>query len=229
MTMFEKIEQEQIDLILKLRGEGLSYRAIQREVGVSRETARNYCLELLPQEAKDSLERKKEARKKRAEKKVKVVSKTRKKPKAQYTSVRDYDFLQYIRIVMRWALDNNDTLTKGKLEMLLYLYPKGAFTFSEFYKFHKTVSLYQRKTLDELLKDGWIYIWRPKSGSKVALYALSNRAKTLCDKMHKYCVGDEELPTTTKENKLFDKGGKRINNYFADMIVDMNKRKKVAD
>jgi len=225
MTMFEKIEQEKIDLILKLRGEGLSYRAIEKKVGVSRETARNYCLELLSEEALASLERKKEAQRKKKERKVNVVSKTRRKPKPQHTSVRDYDFLQYIRVVFRWALSNHDELTKGKLEMLLFLYPKGAFSFSEFYKFHKTISLYQRKTLDELIKSGYIYLWRPKSGKQVALYALTNKAKDLCDKMHKYCVGDEELPTEPKENKLFDRSGKRINNYFADMIVDMNKRK----
>lgn len=225
MTMFEKIEQEKIDLILKLRKEGKSYRAIEAEVGVSRETARNYCLGLLPQEAVEALERKKRAREAKKRRSVRVVSKTRKKPRPQHNSVRDYDFLQYIRIVMRWALDNNDSLTKGKLEMLLYLYPKGAFSFSDFYKFHKTISLYQRKTLDELIKDGWIYLWRPKSGSQVALYALTNKAKNLCDNMHKYCVGDEELPVEPEKNSLFKKGGKRINNYFGDMIKQMNKRR----
>lgn len=222
MTMFEKLEQEKIDLILKLRRDGLSYRQIEKESGISRETARNYCLELIPEEAAAALERKKKTKKK---KKVKVVSKTRKKPKAQHTSVRDYDFLQYIRVVMRWALSNNETLTKGKLEMLLYLYPKGAFSFSQFYKFHKTISLYQRKTLDELIKDGWVYLWRPKNGSEVALYALTNKAKTLCDKMHKYCVGDEVLPIEPEKNAIFKEGGKRINNYFGDMIKDMNKRR----
>lgn len=225
MTMFEKIEQEKIDLILKLREEGLSYRQIEEEIGISRETARNYCLKLLPQEAIDAIERKKKARERKKKRTIKVVSKTRRKPKPQHTSVRDYDFLQYIRIVMRWALDNNETLTKGKLEMLLYLYPKGAFSFTQFYKFHKTISLYQRKTLDELIKDGWVYLWRPKSGSEVALYALTNKAKTLCDKMHKYCVGDEELPIEPENNTIFKSGGKRINNYFGDMIIDMNKRR----
>ena len=223
--MFEKIDQKTIDLILKLRGEGLSYREIESEAGVSRETARNYCIEHLPQESLDAIERKKKAKANKARKKVRVVSKTRKKPKPQHYSIRDYDFLQYIRIVMRWALDNNKSLSKGKLEMLLYLYPKGAFSFSEFYKYHKTISLYQRKTLDELTKDGWVYLWRPKSGDKVALYALTNKAKKLCDNMHKYCVGDEKLPETSEENTLFQKGGKRINNYFGDMIKDMNRKR----
>lgn len=225
MAMFEKIEQEKIDLILKLRVEGLSYRAIEKEVGVSRETARLYCIEKLPDEAKESLDRKIALRKKKSERRAKISSVTRKKPKPQHNSVRDYDFLQYIRIVFRWALSNHEDLNRGKLEMLLYLYPKGAFSFSEFYKFHKTVSLYQRKTLDELMKAGYIMVWRPKTGNEVALYSLTNKAKKLCDSMHKYCVGEEELPTDFS-NKLFDKGGKRINNYFADMIKDMNKRRK---
>lgn len=222
--MFEKIEQEKIDLILKLREDGKSYRAIEKEVGVSRETARNYCLSLLPQEALNSIENKRKKLKAQRTPSVRIVTKTKKKPVPQHTSIREYDFLQYIRIVMRWALANNESLSKAKLEMLLYLYPKGAFSFSQFYKYHKTISLYQRKTLDELIKDGWVYVWRPKSGKKVALYALTNKAKNLCDKMHKYCVGDEDLPVEPDKNSLF-KDGKRINTYFGDMIKDMNKRR----
>lgn len=225
MAKFEKIEDYKVDLILKYRKQGLSYRAIAKKAGVSRETARLYCIEKLPNEAKESLDRKASLRKRKEQRRVKINSKTRKKPKPQHNSVRDYDFLQYIRIVFRWALENHEDLNRGKLELLLYLYPKGAFSFSEFYKYHKTISIYQRKTLEELIKSGYISTWKDKSKDNVKLYALTSKAKKMCDSMHKYCVGDEELPTESS-NKLFDSKGKRINTYFADMIVDMNKRKK---
>jgi len=225
MAIFEKIEKEKVDLILKLRLEGKSYRAIEKELGVSRETARNYCINLLTKEAKASLERRKKRKRSDKIRAANVKSTTRLKPRPRHTSVRDYDFLQYIRVVYKWAISNNkETLNKGKLDLLLYLYPKGAFTFSEFYNFHKTISMFQAKTLEEFIKDGWVYLWRPKKDKQRALYALTNKSKKLCDSMHKYCVGDEELPITPEKNALFKVGGKRINNYYGDMIKKMNKR-----
>ncbi len=221
MPLFEKLDQEVVNQILKLREEGYSYRKIEEQLGVSRETARQYCIELLSEEAKENLAR----RKKKKSAKVNNISKTRKKPKPQYNSVRDYDFLQYVRVVFRWALSNNPTLNKGKLELLLYLYPKGAFSFTKFYEYHKTISIFQKKTLKELIEDGWIYLWRPRTKNTVPLYALTDKAKRLCDDMHKFCVGDKQIPEEPSKNNLFKSGGKRINNYFGDMIKDMNRRR----
>lgn len=215
------------DLIVMYRKEhGLSYRDIEKRLDVSRETARLVCIDEIPEEAQKAQARKK----KRKNKKVVTNSVTvrTKKPKPQYRSVREYDFLQYIRIVYKWALSNHPNLNRGKLELLLYLYPKGAFSYSQFHKYHKTVTLFQNKTLADFIEHDYVYVWRQAKDGSNKLYALTKKAKNLCDMMHKYCVGDEILPTDESNALVVDKKT-RINNYYLDMIKDMNKRKKVED
>lgn len=223
---FKPLGKEVEDLIVMYRKEHkLSYRAIEKKMEVSRETARLVCLKRIPEE-----EEKSRANKKRlAKKKVIVRSITKKpKPRPQHNSVRDYDFLQYIRIVYKWALQHHPDLNRGNLEMLLYLYPKGAFTYSQFHKYYKTIGLYQRKMLKRFMDDGYIKVWRVPKRGESKLYSLTDKSKKLCDMMHKYCTGDEKLPMDERNNLVTDKS-KRINNYYVDMIKDMNKRKKATD
>jgi DNA-binding HxlR family transcriptional regulator len=220
---FVPITQEQKDLILMYRKEHkLSYRAIEKRLGVSRETARLYCIEAIPQESKDNLKRLKIKKDKVVNNKV--VTRI-KKPLPQYNSVRDYDFLQYIRVVFKWALQHHKDLNKGKLDILLYLYPKGAFTFSQFHIYYKLIGLYQRKALTDFISKGYVKVWRQAKKGEPKLYSLTNKGKDLCDMMHKYCTGDEVMPLDDTNNLTTDKT-KRINNYYVDMIKVMGKRKK---
>lgn len=219
---FTPLPQETLDLIVMYRTEHkLSYRAIEKRLGVSRETARKHCLKVLPEEKL----------------KPKVVNKARvknnivtkkKKPLPQYNSVRDYDFLQYIRIVFKWAVKENPSLSRAKIEMLLYLYPKGAFTYSQFHKYYKVIGIYQSKALSEFLENGYIKVWKNRTGRSPKLFALTDKAKMLCDNMHKYCTGEKGLPIS-EDNLLVSEKEVRINRYYVDIIKDMNKRKKATD
>lgn len=222
----EKTDEALIKDILRLRVEGMSYRQIERELDVSRETARVYCIERLPEEAKENLERRKELERKRKVRKANVKSKTRKKPRPQHSSVRDYDFLENIRVVYKHVLANAPDLNRGRLEMLLYLYPKGAFSFSEFHRYYKLVGLYQKGALKKYIKNGYIFVWREKTNHAIRLYALTNKAKSLCDDMHKFCTGEKDMPSTESTNKLFTDTGVRIDGYYSDMIKVINKRNK---
>lgn len=220
---FIAIPKETKDLILMYRLEHkLSYRDIEKRLGVSRETARLYCLKNIPEERELALAR----RKKNKNKRVKNRSITKKKrPLPQHNSVRDYDFLQYIRVVFKWALKNHPELNRTKLEMLLYLYPRGAFTYSKFHIYYKTIGLYQSKALAEFIEDGYIKVWQKKSGNKARLFALTTKAKDLCDEMHKYCTGDLKM-SLEEDNAIIADKETRINQYYANMIKDMNKRKR---
>jgi hypothetical protein len=220
---FSPIPQDQKDLILMYRRDlKLSYRAIESRLDVSRETARLYCIEMLPQESKENLKRLKTRKDKAVNNKV--VTKI-KKPLPQYNSVRDYDFLQYIRVVFKWALQHHKGLNKGKLDMLLFLYPKGAFTFSQFHTYYKLIGLYQRKALTEFITKGYLKVWRQPKKGQPKLYSLTDKSKSLCDMMHKYCTGDEAIPMN-ETNELTTDKSKRINNYYVDIIKVMGKRKK---
>jgi len=219
---FVALPKETKDLILMYRIEHkLSYRAIEKRLGVSRETARLHCIENIPEE------KAKVTKKHIKNVKNNVVTKT-KRPLPQYNSVRDYDFLQYIRIVFKWAVKKHPELNRAKIEMLLYLYPKGAFTFSDFHKYYKTIGIYQNKALAEFLKDGYIRVWKPRTGRTAKLFALTEKTKDLCDTMHKYCTGVKTLPLDVTNPLVADKEV-RINRYYVNMIKDMNKRKKVAN
>lgn len=152
-----------------------------------------------------------------------------KSPKPRYRTSREYDFLQYIRVIMKWATVNND-LVRGEVEILLFLYPKGAFSAKTFNDYHRTFGMYQRKLMAKFINEGWITLWRPKKGRQNALYTLTNKAKKLCDKMHKFSTGEEAIPETPY-NKLTKKGedAPRIHTYYMDAIKRMNKNRNTED
>ena len=145
-------------------------------------------------------------------------------PPFRHRTSREYDFLQYIRLVMKWATTNND-LSRGEVEILLYLYTKGTFNKDTFSKYHRTFGMYQMKTFDKFLEQGWIKMWRPKTKKgEAALYVLTNKGKTLCSKMHKFCTGEMEIPET-KANVLSKNNGEnpRMYDYYFDAIKKMNR------
>jgi len=204
---FEKrITEEQIQEILYLYSKGFSYRAIAAKIGFSHETVRRYIKLNTP---KDKL--------------IYNHTKTRKKkPKPRHKSTRDYDFLQYVRPVFRWATKNSN-LNRSQVELLLYLYPKGVFTKKEFYDYHKIMGIYQIKTFNLFMENGFMNVWRPKKVGQKALYVLTNKAKQLCDKMHKFLTGEKEIPVSPQHNILAKDTGVRINTYYMDIIKKMNK------
>lgn len=148
-----------------------------------------------------------------------------KTPYPRYRSRIDYDFLKYIRVVFRWALVNNPELSRPQLEILLYLYGTGAFSKRQFNDFHKLLGMYSMKTLDEMIKLGFIKLWRPRKGRQHALYTLTQKAKRLCNKMHKYCAGVEEIPDHPSQNKMAEKDAPRMDGYYMNIIKKMNKDK----
>lgn len=134
-----------------------------------------------------------------------------------------YDFLKYIRVVMKWAVENS-TLTRPQIELILYLYGMGTFSKKQFQEYHKTVGMYEQKTLDHLTEEGWIILWRPANKKKKehALYTISHSGKLFCTRVHKICCGLEEITTDPKYNKLASNKDKRINSYYMDIIKKMN-------
>ncbi len=153
-----------------------------------------------------------------------VYKRVTKKPNARYRSRIDYDFLMYIRVVFKWAVDNSG-LTRPNIELLLYLYGLGAFSKKQFHDFHKLIGMYQDKKLQDLIDQGWIKIYRVKKGREHGLYVLTQKGKRLCNSMHKYSAGLEEIPTIVQRNKMLRDDAPRVNTYYMDIIKRMNKNK----
>lgn len=136
-----------------------------------------------------------------------------------------YDFLQFLRPVMRWAVKETG-LPRHHVEGLLYLYPRGTFSKSEFVSFYRIISMYQHSKLLELIQKGFIVEWRPRKGrGQPALYVLSNKAKNIIALMHEYMTGDKQLPTG-KSILLSD--GTRQSKYYIDVFKKINSERKQA-
>lgn len=148
----------------------------------------------------------------------------KKKPLPRYRSRIDYDFLKYIRLVFKWAIENNE-LNRPQLEFLLYLYGIGAFSRKQFDDYHKLIGLYSVKTLQWFMDEGWVTIWRTKSKESHMLYVVTQKGKMLCNLMHKYAAGIEEIPVTKSLNKMAGDEASRMNTYYINMIKRMNKDK----
>lgn len=148
-----------------------------------------------------------------------------KEPKPRYRSRVEYDFLKYIRVVFKWAVDNNPDLSRPQIELLLYLYGLGAFSRKQFNDYHKLVGMYAIKTMKQFEEDGWIKLWRRKKGKDHALYTLTQKGKIMCNKMHRYACGVDEMTENPVSNKIARKDAPRINTYYLDMIKRMNKDK----
>jgi len=148
-----------------------------------------------------------------------------KEPQPRHQSKVEYDFLKYVRVVFKWAVENYPELTRPEIEFLLYLYGIGAFSKKQFNDYHKLLGLYSIKTLQKFEDTDFIHIWRVRRGNEHALYTLTQKSKILCNKMHRYSCGVDDVPTSSSNNKMIRKDAPRINNYYLDMIKRMNKDK----
>lgn len=143
----------------------------------------------------------------------------------RYRATCEYDFLQYIRIVFKWALENTD-LSRGELEVLLYVYPKGVFTRREFIGFYRTLGMFYKSQMMSFSKRGWIKQWRKSKGKKQpALYCLTDKGKVLCARMHKMLTGEEKIPETYNNAIYRNERGTRVSGFYMDVIKEMNKRR----
>ena len=111
------------------------------------------------------------------------------------------DFLKYYRLVSRWAAKNND-LSVADLELLFYLDPIVYFTIEDF----KTGTLF--------------YTW-DRDHNK---YKISRKGKMLINKIYRILVGQEDLPSSARRNKIM-KRGTYIDKVYSQAIKEFNKKK----
>lgn len=160
---------------------------------------------------------------------IPLKMKVRKKPVPRRYSTVEYDFLKYIHLVFKWATVNYPDLSRRDIEILLYFYAEGVFTKSKFAHYYKPMGLYQSRKLRELINKGYISMWRPRMGKNPRLYELTTKAKKLCNKLHRFCCGVEEMSINPKHNELAKKDKPQSYGYYLDIVKDMNKDKPKED
>jgi hypothetical protein len=144
---------------------------------------------------------------------------------ARYRTSPRYTFLQYVTVAYKWAMTNYD-ITRKNLELIFYLYGVGTFTKKEFTLYSRLSNVNARVIMKRLIDGGWIIIWRDYSRYNAALFVLSDKAKKMCDKIHKICLGEILISEDPRVNFIADVNEKtpRINRYYMDVIKEMNKK-----
>jgi len=139
--------------------------------------------------------------------------------------IRDLNILKHYRIIRKWACKNNN-LTDADLEVLIYLDCMDLFSK---YDFEQGVYSYSwdNRRWSRLLKDGWINVWRHRNRTtqKYNIYKVSFKCKQLIMRMYRIMLGQDDIPTSTRRNKLIA-GETYTDKVLTQAIYNVNKDKE---
>ena len=119
--------------------------------------------------------------------------------------VRELNLLKHYRIIRQWASRNNN-LNDADLELLIYFDCMGFFTKQD-YKIGTYAYSWDNKRWNRLLKEGWITVWRKRNHTtqKYHIYKVSFKCKQLISRMYRIMLGDEDIPTSTRNSIMLGK------------------------
>ncbi len=138
--------------------------------------------------------------------------------------IKDLNIFKHYRIVRKWACKNNG-LNDADLELLIYLDCMDLFSRKDFETGTYSYSWNNRRW-NKLLQEDWIKVWRPRNRTtqKYNIYKVSFKGKQLILRMYKILLGEEDIPTSTKRNKIM-KGQSYIDKVLITSINNVNKDK----
>ena len=129
------------------------------------------------------------------------------------------DYLKYWRVV-RYFIKAKYNLSQADLDIILFLYSEKYFSKDKFAEFDKLIS-WNVNRFDNLLRDGWIEVFRKYDVKKKGVYQLSYKAKRVVSSIYKKLSG-EEIPTSLSSNPLFAKNVSYSDKVYRSMIKEMN-------
>jgi len=127
--------------------------------------------------------------------------------------IKDLNLLKHYRLIRRWACRNYN-LTDADLELLIYFDCMDFFTKQD-YKIGTYAYSWDNKRWNNLLKEGWIVVWRNRNRTtqKYNIYKVSFKCKQLIHRMYRIMLGEEDIPTTARSNKIMK------NNTYTDIVL----------
>ena len=135
-------------------------------------------------------------------------------------SIRNHDYLKYWRVI-RYFIKAKYNLTQADLDILFFLYSESYFSKVKFEEFDELLS-WNINRFDNLLRDGWIEVFRKRSGKTKALYQLSYKAVRLISSTYKKLEG-EEIPTSQSANPMFAKNVSYSDKVYRNFVIEMNR------
>lgn len=133
------------------------------------------------------------------------------------------NYLKYWRVI-RYFIKSKYQLTQADLDILLFLYDEEYFSKDKFNEFDELLS-WNVNRFDQLLKNGWIEVFRKYNRKQKALYKLSYKAVRVIVSIYNKLSG-EEIPTSQSANPMFARNVSYTDKVYRNMIKEMNKKIK---
>jgi len=142
--------------------------------------------------------------------------------KLEASDIKNLKLLQHYRIIRKWACKNNG-LNDADLELLIYLDCIDLFSKKDFELGSYSYS-WDNRRWNKLIQNNWIVVWRHRNRTtqKFNIYKVSFKGKQLIQRIYRVMLGDEDIPTSTRRNKIM-KGETYIDKVLQTSIKNVNK------
>tara|TARA_R110002020_G_scaffold325482_4_gene541069 strand:- start:400 stop:834 length:435 start_codon:yes stop_codon:yes gene_type:complete len=130
------------------------------------------------------------------------------------------NYLKYWRVI-RYFIKSKYNLTQADLDILIFLFDESYFSKDKFKEFDELLS-WNVNRFDNLLRDGWIEVFRKYDGKRKGLYVLSYKTNRLIASIYKKLSG-EEIPTSPSANPMFKRKVSYTDKVYRNMIIEMNR------
>ena len=140
------------------------------------------------------------------------------------SDLRELNLLKHYRIIRKWACKTNE-LNDADLELLIYLDCIDLFSKKDFEMGSYSYS-WDNRRWNKLIQNDWIVVWRHRNRTtqKYNIYKISFKGKQLIKRIYRIMLGDEDIPTSTKRNKIM-KGKTYIDKVLQTSIKNVNKNR----
>ena len=129
------------------------------------------------------------------------------------------DYLKYWRVIS-YFIKTKYNLKQAELDTLLFLNSESYFSKEKFKEFNELLS-WNKRRFDILLRDGWIEVFRKRSGVHKTLYQLSYKSQRLLKSIYDKLEGTE-IPDS-QHNPIFHRNVSYTDKVYRNMIKEMNK------
>lgn len=140
------------------------------------------------------------------------------------SDLKSLNLFKHYRIIRKWA-SKTCNIKEADLELLMYLDALDLFTKQDFKEGVYSYS-WDNRRWNRLLKEDWIVVWRKRNRTtqKYHIYKTSFKFKQLLNRIYKIILGEEDIPTTERSNKIM-KGDSYIHKVLSHSILNINKDK----
>jgi hypothetical protein len=111
-----------------------------------------------------------------------------------------HNYLKYWKVVKQFVKTKYGISTSD-LEMLLFLRSEKYFSKEDFDEFNQLFH-WEKNRFERLKQEGWVDVFRKKTGNRRVLYQLSYKAQRMLTSVYKKLEG-EEIPESKSSNPQF--------------------------